>query len=225
VASAGDAPFRSVQHRSVRSNSKESGMQHKIPGALLAIVPLAALFSLLPQAALAHITQGAMGGFTSGFEHPLTGPDHLLAMFAVGVWGAQMGGRAVWTLPVTFPLIMVLGGIAGMLHLPIPDIELGIALSIIVLGSAILFAWHPVELIALLVIAVFAICHGYAHGAELPRAADPADYAVGFVVATGLIHVFGIGAGLALHKPYKGRMAQGLGGMIAAGGFYYLLLA
>ncbi len=199
-------------------------MRPKSLGALLSTLSLAATFALVPQAAFAHITQGPMGGFVSGFEHPLTGPDHFLAMFAVGVWGAQMGGRAVWTLPVTFPLIMVLGGVAGMMHLPIPDVEVGIALSIIVLGSAILFAWHPIELISLIIIAVFAICHGYAHGAELPRAADPADYAVGFVVATGMIHVIGIGVGLALHKPYKGRIAQGLGGVIAAAGVYFLVV-
>lgn len=166
-----------------------------------------------------------MGGFGSGFEHPLTGPDHFLAMFAVGIWGAQMGGRSVWTLPVTFPLIMAMGGLAGMLGLQLPGIEVGIALSIVALGGAILFAWHPAEIIALLLIAVFAVCHGYAHGVELPRAADPADYAVGFVIATGLIHLLGIGVGLALGKPYGGRLARALGGAITLGGLYYLFAA
>jgi len=180
---------------------------------------------LTPGSAFAHITQGSMGGFGSGFEHPLTGPDHFLAMFAVGIWGAQMGGRSVWTLPVTFPLIMAMGGLAGMLGLQLPGIEVGIALSIVALGGAILFAWHPAEIIALLLIAVFAVCHGYAHGVELPRAADPADYAVGFVIATGLIHLLGIGVGLALGKPYGGRLARALGGAIALGGLYYVFAA
>lgn len=186
--------------------------------ALLSAVPL----MLAPEFAAAHITQGSMGGFGQGFEHPLTGPDHFLAMFAVGIWGAQMGGRAVWTLPVTFPLIMAAGGLAGMLGLPLPHVELGIALSILALGSAIAFAWHPIEAIALMLIGVFAICHGYAHGVELPSAADPADYAAGFVIATGMIHIFGVGVGLGLGKPFGGQLARALGVVIAVGGVYFL---
>ncbi len=177
---------------------------------------------LLHGVASAHITQGSMGGFGSGFEHPLTGLDHFLAMFAVGIWGAQMGGRSVWTLPVTFPLIMALGGLIGMLGVRLPYIELGIAVSILALGTAIACAWRPAEAVALLLIAVFAICHGYAHGVELPRAADPVDYAVGFVVATGLIHLLGVGVGLALGKPLGGWRARALGAVIAAGGVYFL---
>ena len=178
--------------------------------------------TLVPEVAAAHITQGSMGGFGAGFEHPLTGPDHFLAMFAVGIWGAQMGGRAVWTLPVTFPLIMAAGGLLGMLGVSLPYVELGIALSIVALGSAIAFAWRPVEAIALVLIGIFAICHGYAHGVELPSAADPADYAAGFVIATGLIHLLGVGVGLALGKPFDGRVARALGAVIAVGGIYFL---
>ncbi len=189
------------------------------------ILPLTALFGalILPSVADAHMIQSGANGFQSGFQHPLTGPDHFLAMFAVGLWGAQMGGRSVWTLPVTFPLIMVLGGIMGILGIPLPGIETGIALSILCLGLAIAFAWKPAEWIALLLIAVFAICHGYAHGSELPKAADPADFAIGFVIATGLIHLFGIAVGLALHKPFEGRIARALGGLIALGGVYFLV--
>ncbi|WP_371259948.1 HupE/UreJ family protein [Bradyrhizobium sp. WSM3983] len=180
---------------------------------------------VLPYSAAAHITSTGSGGFGSGFAHPLTGPDHFLAMFAVGLWGAQMGGRPVWTLPVTFPLIMVAGGAAGMFGLPLPSVEIGIALSILALGLAITSAWHPTEWIALCLIAVFAVCHGYAHGAELPFAADPADYIIGFVLATGLIHVFGIGVGLTLNKPLGGRLARGLGVLIGLGGVYFLVTA
>jgi urease accessory protein len=179
----------------------------------------------LPQNAAAHIIQGAQGGFGSGFAHPLTGPDHFLAMFAVGLWGAQMGGRPVWTLPVTFPLIMVVGGIAGMLNVPLPGIEIGIALSILALGLAIAFAWRPAEWVALILIAFFALCHGHAHGAELPLSADPADYAIGFVLATGLIHLTGIGVGLALNKPVRGQLARGVGALITIGGVYFLVPA
>jgi urease accessory protein len=188
--------------------------------ALALVIPLI----LVPgSGALAHIIQGSASGFGQGFEHPLTGADHFLAMFAVGVWGAQMGGRAVWALPVAFPLIMAAGGLAGMLGLPLPHVELGIALSILALGSAIALAWRPVEADALILIGIFAICHGYAHGVELPSAADPADYAAGFVIATGLIHILGVGVGLGLGRPFDGRLARTLGAVIAAGGIYFLV--
>jgi urease accessory protein len=192
---------------------------------LLAVLVAAAAVTLIPSlGAFAHVIQGQAGGFGPGFEHPLTGPDHFLAMFAVGIWGAQMGGRAVWALPVTFPLVMAAGGLAGMLGMPLPHVELGIALSILALGSAIAFGWRPVEAIALILIGAFAICHGYAHGVELPSAADPADYAAGFVIATGLIHLLGVGVGLALNKPLEGRLSRALGAVIAAGGVYFLVV-
>jgi urease accessory protein len=179
-----------------------------------------ALSSVNP--ALAHVGGGQLGGFASGFAHPIFGFDHLLAMLAVGIWGAQMGGRSVWTLPVTFPLVMALGGIMGMAGVPIPSVELGIALSVLVLGLAIAFAWRPFEPVALVIIAAFAIFHGYAHGAELPAAADPAAYSAGFVAATGAIHVAGIGVGLVIGRLMNGWVSRGLGGAIAAGGLYFL---
>ena len=180
---------------------------------------------LVPEAAYAHIIRGPQGGFGSGFAHPLSGPDHFLAMFAVGLWSAQMGGRLVWTLPVTFPLIMVVGGVLGMTELPLPAIEIGIALSILALGGAIMFAWRPAEWIALTLIAYFALCHSYAHGVELPLATDPSDYAIGFVLATGMIHLFGIGVGTALSKPMQGRLSRALGAFIGIGGIYFLVPA
>ena len=191
--------------------------------AAAAICTLALALSAVPAAA--HIVTGGQGGFGSGFAHPLTGPDHFLAMFAVGLWGAQMGGRRVWTLPMTFPLIMVFGGIAGMSGVPVRGIELGVALSILVLGAAVASAWRPAEWVSLSVIGFFALCHGYAHGVELPLAADPADYAVGFVLATGMIHVAGIGVGLALNKPAGGQFARLLGGPISLAGVYFLVTA
>jgi urease accessory protein len=197
-------------------------MPHVPRSTLLWLIPLLGL-ALLPQPALAHITQGPTGGFASGFAHPLTGLDHFLAMFAVGVWGAQMGGRSVWALPVAFPLVMTIGGVAGMAGLVLPYVEIGIALSILVLGLAIACKWRPIEIVPLALIAIFALCHGYAHGVELPNAADPAAYAVGFVLATGLIHVTGIVVGLLLGKPLHGWLARGIGGVIAAAGVFYLI--
>jgi len=183
---------------------------------------LAAALFAGAEPASAHILSSA-GGFASGFAHPMTGADHFLAMFAVGIWGAQMGGRSVWTLPVTFPLIMAAAGLAGMSGLVLTHVETGIALSILALGLAIALRLRVPEALALLAISVFAVFHGYAHGVELPLATDPAAYAVGFVVATGCIHVLGIGVGLVLLRPMRGRLAQGLGAAIAAAGVAYLV--
>lgn len=185
----------------------------------------AALLAAGTTLAEAHILKGPMGGFASGFEHPLSGPDHLLAMFSVGLWGAQMGGRAVWSLPVTFPLIMCVGGVLGIAGVAVPGIALGIALSIIVLGGAIAAAWKAPEWLAVVIVAFFAVFHGYAHGTELPAAADPAAYSVGFVVSTGMIHLFGIAVGLLVGRLWKGGIARALGGLIGLGGVYYLALA
>lgn len=157
-------PSRRVEPRAIGESAGPMAadrleMFHRHLSAWLA-VSLALAFALHPTFCAAHVIQAGSGGFGSGFKHPLTGPDHFLAMFAVGVWGAQMGGRPVWTLPVTFPLIMVLGGIAGILGLPFPGVETGIALSIVALGTAIGFAWRPYEAVALGLIAIFALCHG-----------------------------------------------------------------
>jgi urease accessory protein len=172
--------------------------------------------------ALGHIEGDSLGGFSSGFRHPIFGLDHLLAMLAVGIWGAQMGGRTVWTLPVAFPLMMAVGGIVGMSGVSLPHVEIGIGLSVFALGLAIALAWRPAQVAALALIAVFALFHGYAHGVELPLAADPAAYSIGFVGATGLIHVLGIAIGLGLGRLFEGRFARGLGCVIAVAGVYFL---
>lgn len=186
-----------------------------LPAALLA------LLSAVP--ASAHVMDGPLGGFGSGFGHPLAGFDHLLAMLAVGLWGAQMGGRSVWTLPATFPMIMCVGGIIGMTGvLPDQPIEYGIALSVIVLGGAIAAAWKAPEWMALVLIAAFALMHGYPHGVLAPRASDPAAFTVGFVVSTGVIHVIGIAIGAALKPISGGRLVQAMGAAISLAGFWFL---
>lgn len=173
--------------------------------------------------ASAHILGGPMGGFGSGFEHPLLGADHFLAMLAVGLWGAQMGGRSVWTLPATFPLIMCVGGVIGMLaDIPDPVISAGISLSLLALGAAIACRWNAPEYASLTIIALFALFHGYPHGKMAPNATDPAAYTVGFVVATGMIHILGIGIGFGLGKLYNGLVVRALGGVIVLAGVYYL---
>ena len=181
--------------------------------------------TLVPGSASAHMIEPQMEGIGSGFGHPLTGQDHFLAMFAVGLWGAQMGGSQVWRLAVTFPMIMVVGVMLAMFGLPLPHVEVGIALSVITLGAAIGFAWHPRSWVALTLIAFFAICHGFAHGTELPKTVNPTDFVIGFVIATGLIHLLGIGVGLFLQKKLqKKRLIRYLGALIALGGIYFLFV-
>ncbi len=181
----------------------------------------AALVFLGSTTSEAH-TGGTVGGFVSGFQHPLFGLDHLLAMFAVGIWGAQIGGRSVWELPVAFPIIMAFGGMLGIAGVPLPHVELLIGLSVLGLGLAIATAWQPIELISILAVGLFAVFHGHAHGVELPNAADPVAYGVGFVSATGLIHVAGIAFGLLLGRAYHGYVGRAAGGLIALVGVYFL---
>lgn len=178
---------------------------------------------LLSAPAMAHTGAGALGGFTSGFLHPILGFDHLLAMFLVGIWGAQMGGRNIWTLPVVFPMVMAVGGFAGAAGLPLPGVEIAVALSVVGLGLAVAFAAKPPEWVAMGAVGFFAIFHGFAHGAELPVAADAVMYGIGFMLATGSIHLAGIGFGLLSVGPFKGYIARAAGGAMSVAGFYFLI--
>ena len=191
-------------------------MNSKSPFFLIVLLSVSA-------SAFAHSGEGMVGGFQSGVLHPIVGFDHLLAMLLVGIWGAQMGGNNIWTLPVVFPLVMAVGGFAGAAGLPLPGVETAIALSVIGLGLAVATAAKPPEWISLLVIGIFAIFHGYAHGAELPAAANAVAYGIGFVLATGLIHLTGIGFGLAAIGPMKGRIARVAGGAMSIAGIYFLV--
>lgn len=178
----------------------------------------AAFLLLLAAApAAAHSGTGLPGGFLAGLLHPLTGFDHLLAMVAVGLWGAFLGRPLLYLLPVIFPLMMVAGAEIGMLDLPLPPVELGIALSVLTLGAAIAFAWKAPVWLACPIVGVFALFHGYAHGRELPSAADPFGYAAGFVLATGSLHLAGIAIGT--------LRLRGLGVGIAGAGLWFLVRA
>lgn len=183
---------------------------------------LALLLLIMPATASAHIEAGNVGGFISGFGHPLTGLDHIVAMVAVGLWGAFLGGRAMWTLPVVFPVVMAFGGAFGVLGVPLPGVEAGIALSGIVLGLMVTCAARPPLWVAAVIVGFFGIFHGHAHGSELPEAANPLTFAVGFVVSTGLLHLCGIAFGLLVRWPW-GKIAIRAGGaLIALVGFGYL---
>jgi urease accessory protein len=181
-----------------------------------------ALMLLAPTLAHAHTETGSIGGFISGFLHPLTGPDHIAAMVAVGIWGAYLGAPAMWLLPVIFPLVMAFGGALGVLGVPLPGVETAIALSGVILGMMIALVVRPPLWVAALMVGFFAIFHGHAHGTELPQAANAVTYAVGFVVATGLLHLCGIAVGLLIKWPWGRVAVRACGGVIAATGFAFL---
>ena len=175
--------------------------------------------------AFAHSAKSLALGFFGGFMHPISGPDHLLAMFAVGLWGAFLGKPLVYLLPVIFPNLMAVGGVLGMAGLPLPPVEMGISLSVIVLGIAILARWRAPVWLAGIIVAVFGLLHGYAHGLELPSMADPVAFCLGFVLATGLLHVAGIGVGLLRNRPGGEVALRAGGGVIAMAGCYFLAMA
>ena len=183
---------------------------------------LALALATLPAAAFAHPQVGSATGFLTGFLHPISGLDHIIAMVAVGLWGAQLGAPAIWMLPVTFPIVMAFGGFLGLIAVPIPGVEIGIALSGILLGAAVMTESRPPLWIAAALIAAFAICHGHAHGAELPAGTSGLTYSIGFVVATGILHALGIGIGTIRGLSY-GRLAlRALGGVISGCGVFFL---
>lgn len=187
------------------------------------ISAISALFAMISGPAFAHVEGAMAGGLISGFIHPLTGADHIAAMVAVGIWGAFLGRPAIWLLPIVFPLVMTIGGALGVMGVELPGVEEGIAGSAIVLGLAVALAARPPLWLAAVVVGIFAIFHGHAHGTELPEAADPIAFAAGFVVATGLLHLAGIAIGLLVRWP-AGRIAvRGTGGVIAAAGVAFLL--
>lgn len=196
----------------------------KLPAALSSKQVLAGLLLLCTTAlAQAHTGSAVVGGFLSGFMHPLSGLDHLLAMVAVGIWGATLGRPLLIALPVVFPMLMVVGGILGITGVPLPYVEPGIAMSVVVLGLAIAAAWRAPVAVAIAIVAVFGVFHGFAHGQELPESAAPAAYAAGFVLSTGLLHLAGIAIGAIKSLPRGGQLLRGSGALIAATGVWILL--
>jgi urease accessory protein len=187
------------------------------------IVSLA--LALASTQAFAHSEQGVAIDFWGGFTHPIFGLDHVIAMVAVGLWGAFLGAPAIWLLPMVFPLVMAVAGAAGVLGLPLRGVEAGIALSAIMLGAMVAAAAKPPLWVAALLVGAFAIFHGYAHGVELPIGADAIAFSMGFVIATGMLHLAGIGFGALSHWA-AGRIAVRVAGLvIALIGFGYLTSA
>jgi urease accessory protein len=186
------------------------------------IAALALLATLWAESAFGHVLQGEAYGFVTGFLHPISGADHVLAMVAVGLWGAQLGAPAIWVLPVAFPLVMAMGGMLGFLGVPIPGVEYGIAASAIVLGTAVALEVRPALVIAALVVGCFAIFHGHAHGTELPPGQSALLYSMGFVVATGCLHAVGIGIGTVHRWRWGQQMLRAAGTAVATGGVFFM---
>ena len=189
----------------------------------LKVWPLPFAFLLAcPATALAHTRGGQALGFATGLAHPVSGLDHVLAMIAVGLWGAQLGAPAVWLLPVTFPMVMAFGGMLGLMGVRLPGIEIGIALSAIALGFAVFREAQPRLWVAATIVGFFAIFHGHAHGSELPPGGNGLLYSIGFVIATGALHAAGIGMGL-VHRWPAGRISlRCAGALVALAGVAFL---
>lgn len=182
---------------------------------------LASSLLMIAGSAQAH-TGADANGLTAGLLHPITGADHVVAMVAVGLWGGVLGAPAIWLLPVVFPLVMAVGGAAGVAGVALPGVEVGIALSGVVLGLMVLLSVKPPLWVAAVLVGMFAIFHGHAHGAELPQAANPVIYAVGFVLATGMLHLLGIGLGQIGKWPAGRMMVRAAGAAIALAGGAFL---
>ena len=174
---------------------------------------MALLFAAIPGVAYAHDgTNLGLGGFLSGIVHPVLGYDHLLAMLSVGIISAQIGGRAIWTVPSTFVTVMAIGGVLGLMNIGLTVTELGIAVSLVILGLVIAAERRIPTLIVMIGVGFFAIFHGYAHGAEMPDTAEPFLYALGFLVGTALIHISGVVIGDISRHYESGKVILRIGG-------------
>ncbi len=203
--------------RGPRASMRKPRMDRSAAWSLLILIALT-----VPRLASAHLVRGEAGGFASGFEHPISGLDHIIAMVAVGLWGAQLGKPAIWLLPVTFPLVMACGGFLGLIGVPLPGSEIAIALSGVCLGAVVFSELRAPLWVAVGIVGAFGLFHGYAHGAELPPGRNPLLYSLGFVLATGLLHATGILMG-SVHRWPWGRLAlRATGAAILCGGLFYL---
>jgi urease accessory protein len=193
---------------------------------VMRIAAAAAVLIAMTGAAAAHPGHADAGGFAHGFLHPLGGLDHVLAMVAVGLYAALLGGRALWLVPATFVTVMALGGAAGVAGYALPYVEIGIALSVVVLGVAVALRVNLPTLAAMTLAGVFAVFHGHAHGAEMPLDLSGYEYAAGFLAATALLHGVGIAVGLGMGKLSElggRRVRQAAGGAVALAGVVLLV--
>jgi urease accessory protein len=176
-----------------------------------------------PLAAAGHTGIGTPAGFGSGLGHPLGGADHLLAMIAVGLWAAQLGGRAVLVVPAAFVTLMTVGGMLAVSGIHVPYVEQGVAASVLILGMLIAAALRFPLAVSGLVVGLFAVFHGHAHGAEMPPGGDALPYGLGFALTTALLHAVGIGCATVLRAVHSERAIRMAGGAIVLGGVYLTL--
>ena len=180
------------------------------------------ILSFLPSISYAH--EGSGGGFMAGLTHPVLGFDHLLAMLSVGILSAQMGGQAIWRVPLAFVLVMLGGGVLGINGIPLFSVELGIALSVLALGVAIALDKKLSPVLAMVFVGFFAIFHGHAHGTEMPSLSKPLFYACGFVLGTAGIHVAGVLVGIIAERIKVGvQLLRYAGAAIAGIGFHIII--
>ena len=189
------------------------------------IVFCGVILTIFTSSLFPHTNEGITGGFFSGFTHPVSGWDHVIAMVAVGLWGAFLGTPAVYLLPIIFPLVMAFGGSAGIMGIPLPGVEILIAISGLVLGLLVAMAVKLPINMATVIVGLFAIFHGHAHGVELPGASNPLAYSVGFVVSTGMLHISGILFGLLAKWPTGKIIVRFAGAVIAVTGVAFFIKA
>jgi urease accessory protein len=186
----------------------------------LVVLTLTIAVILSPSSAYAHLGGNPAHGLLHGLQHPLTGLDHLLAMFAVGLWAAQRGGRALWIVPLTFVFVMAVGTILGMSGIPIPLVEPGIAVSVLMLGIFVASALSLPLSISAAIVGLFALLHGHAHGAEIAASATGITYFVGFILATVFLHAAGITVGNIMQRQSSSQLLRYAGAAIAACGLF-----
>ena len=191
------------------------------------VLALSLVGTAVASPAFAHTGIGDTTGFLHGFLHPIGGIDHVLAMVAVGLFAALLGGRALWLVPLSFVTMMAIGGTLGMAAINLPFVEIGIGLSVVALGAVVALRLNMPIAAAMGFVGFFAIFHGYAHGAEMPDTVSGFSYGAGFVLATALLHACGIGLGLRLGTPADvrvRRIAQVAGTAMAFAGIGILLV-
>lgn len=198
-------------------NGRRLKMKRTPITALAAMAMLAASSTI----ATAHVGVGDRGGFANGFWHPISGVDHVLAMVMVGLFAAQLGGRALYLVPAAFVLVMAIGGAVGFAGMLVPFVELGIGLSIVVLGTAVALGFRTAIAVAMALAGFFAFFHGYAHGAEMPETVNGLAYGAGFVIATALLHAWGLALGLLMASKAGARgetLVRAAGALVAVAG-------
>jgi urease accessory protein len=199
-----------VARRQFRNAREQGNIMVRTAFRLIAAVSV----TLIAGPALAHTGVTPTSGFLAGFSHPMLGADHLLAMVAVGLWASQLGGRALWLVPGTFVVVMVLGGFVGMSGIGLPAVEFGILGSVVLLGLLVALQARLPVVLGMALVGLFALFHGHAHGTEMPADGHALVYAAGFVVATAGLHALGVAIGLLAARP----MARLAGAITATAG-------